>query len=535
MKVLLIFAFFGILFSQCSKPNSDPPNNAPTLTTAAANNITATSATLGGTITDEGSSVVIERGVCWSITPNPNLNSAVAYSAGNGSPFSFTITTLAPSTTYYVRAFAKNNIHTGFGPEVSFTTPAATASLPVLTTTAVTAITSTAAISGGNISSDGGAAVTARGICWSTSVAPTIANNHTTDGTGTGSFTSSMSALTAGTIYYVRSYATNSAGTAYGNELSFTTSAAAPANVYAAGSERVSASVYIAKTWKNGVATDLTNGSFDAQAASIYVSGTDVYAAGYERNAGGFLVAKYWKNGVATTLTGGTTSARAFSIFVSGADIYVAGVERQLGGTDVARYWKNGTAVTVSNVTLTAYATGIFVSGANVYVCGSETNASGKSVAKLWTNGVASDLSDGTTNASAWGVFVAGADVYVAGEISTAALVNEGKYWKNGVRTDLISGSNCIGRSVFVAGTDVHVAGFQVLNQAKLWTNNVLNNLTVVSGNNTYANSVYVFGADVYVSGAENDLPRLWKNGTGTTLSTNAGRPGGAVAVFVTN
>ena len=412
--------------------------------------------------------------------------------------------------------------------------PQPTPVLPSLTTTAVTAITSYSANSGGNINSDGGASITARGVCWNTSTGPTIVNSRTTDGTGTGSFTSSMSGLAANTTYYVRSYATNSVGTAYGNELSFTTSIATPANVYAAGSERVSASVYLAKTWKNGVATDLTNGSFDAQAASIYVSGTDVYACGYERNVGGFLIAKYWKNGIATSLTGGTTNARAFSIFVSGADVYVAGVERQAGGTEVARYWKNGTAVTLSNLSMTAYSTGIFVSGGNVYVCGAETNASGKYVAKLWTNGTATDLSDGTTNASAWGVYVSGADVYVAGEISDALNVQSAKYWKNGARTDLVTASNCIGRSVFVAATNVHVAGFQVLNQARLWTNNIVTNLSGVSAN-TYANSVYVLGADVYVSGAENDLPRLWKNGIGTNLSTNASRTGAAVAVFVTN
>ncbi|MBC7873227.1 MAG: hypothetical protein H7Y01_04480 [Ferruginibacter sp.] len=412
-------------------------------------------------------------------------------------------------------------------------TPDPPASVPTLSTLTISNVTATSASSGGNISSDGGAAVTARGVCWNTSTGPTIANNHTTNGMGTGSFTSAMSGLTATTTYFIRSYATNSVGTAYGNELSFTTSAAAPANVYAAGSERVSTSVFLAKTWKNGVATDLTNGSFDAQAASIYVSGTDVYACGYEKNAGGFIVAKYWKNGVASSLTGGTTNARAFSIFVSGADIYVAGVERQTGGTDVARYWKNGTAVTLSNLSMTAYSTGIFVSGANVYVTGVETNASGKYVAKLWTNGTPTDLSDGTTNASAWGVYVSGADVYVTGEISNASNVQQGKYWKNGVRTDLVSGSNSIGRSVFVAGTNVHVAGFQVLDQARLWTNNVLTNLSAVL-TNTYANSVYVSGADVYVTGAENDLPRMWKNGTGTPLSTNAGRTGAAVAVFVT-
>ena len=98
--------------------------------------------------------------------------------------------------------------------------------VPTLSTAAFSAITQTTAESGGTITSDGGAAVTARGICWSLNAVPTIADNHTTDGTGTGSFTSSLTGLTADTTYYVRAYATNSAGTGYGNALSFTTEAA---------------------------------------------------------------------------------------------------------------------------------------------------------------------------------------------------------------------------------------------------------------------------------------------------------------------
>lgn len=98
--------------------------------------------------------------------------------------------------------------------------------VPVLTTTTVSAVTQTTAESGGNITSDGGATVTARGVCWSMNATPTIADNSTTDGTGTGSFTSSITGLTAGTPYYVRAYATNSVGTGYGNSQSFTTSAA---------------------------------------------------------------------------------------------------------------------------------------------------------------------------------------------------------------------------------------------------------------------------------------------------------------------
>jgi len=95
-------------------------------------------------------------------------------------------------------------------------------SLTILSTAAASNITGTSAVSGGNISSDGGAAITARGVCWSTSANPTIANSKTLDGTGTGAFTSSITGLTTGTKYYARAYATNSFGTTYGAEVSFT-------------------------------------------------------------------------------------------------------------------------------------------------------------------------------------------------------------------------------------------------------------------------------------------------------------------------
>jgi uncharacterized protein (TIGR02145 family) len=94
--------------------------------------------------------------------------------------------------------------------------------LATITTTAIGNITASSASSGGNISSSGGSLVTQRGVCWSTSPNPTTANNVTTNGSGTGSFTSTLTGLTANTTYYVRAYAINSAGTAYGNQLSFT-------------------------------------------------------------------------------------------------------------------------------------------------------------------------------------------------------------------------------------------------------------------------------------------------------------------------
>jgi hypothetical protein len=100
-------------------------------------------------------------------------------------------------------------------------------SIPSLTTNAITAIATTSATSGGIITSDGGATITARGVVWSTSTNPTIAlTTKTSDGTGTGSFSSTLSNLTPKTTYYVRAYATNSTGTGYGNEVTFTTAEA---------------------------------------------------------------------------------------------------------------------------------------------------------------------------------------------------------------------------------------------------------------------------------------------------------------------
>lgn len=104
--------------------------------------------------------------------------------------------------------------------------------LPELTTAEVTEITQTTAVCGGTVIADGGGAVTARGVCWSTQETPTIEDNKTSDGEGTGEFVSQINELTASTTYYVRAYATNSAGTAYGDEVSFTTEDAIPEDVF---------------------------------------------------------------------------------------------------------------------------------------------------------------------------------------------------------------------------------------------------------------------------------------------------------------
>jgi hypothetical protein len=96
-----------------------------------------------------------------------------------------------------------------------------------VTTTAASSITATTAATGGNVTSDGGSSVTSRGVCYSTSSNPTTP--CTSNGTGTGTFSASLSGLTASTLYHIRGFATNSVGTSYGSDLTFTTSAPPPA------------------------------------------------------------------------------------------------------------------------------------------------------------------------------------------------------------------------------------------------------------------------------------------------------------------
>lgn len=194
----------------------------PTVTTAEVTDITQTTAVSGGNVTDDGGATVTARGVCWSKDPNPTIdNSFISNGNGTGS-FTIEISGLTSATTYYIRAYATNSEGTSYGEQKSFTT-LQYIQLPTVTTTIVTNVTSTTATSGGNVTDDGGATVTARGVCWSTSPDPTIDDNKTTDGNGTGAFTSQLTNLTHSTTYYIRAYATNSEGTSYGEQKYFST------------------------------------------------------------------------------------------------------------------------------------------------------------------------------------------------------------------------------------------------------------------------------------------------------------------------
>lgn len=213
---LFLSILLGLLLIFNSSCKKEASKEAPTLTTVTVTNITSTSFICGGEIKSDGGAMLTALGVCWSTNPNPTISDSKTADGIVSGVFASSVTALNPGTTYYIRAYATNSAGTSYGNQVTTTT---TAVLPSITTAALSAITSTTATGGGNIANNGGSAITVRGICWSTNQNPTTADNKTTDGTGTGSFNSLMTGLKPGSMYYVRSYATNSVGTVYGDQV----------------------------------------------------------------------------------------------------------------------------------------------------------------------------------------------------------------------------------------------------------------------------------------------------------------------------
>jgi uncharacterized protein (TIGR02145 family) len=219
--ILLIGLVLVVLFG-CKKEN---PKVVPTVTTAAATAITSTTLTCGGEVKSDGGVALTAIGVCWSVNQNPTVSDTKTADGIVSGAFISAVNGLNPGTSYYIRAYATNAIGAGYGNQVIARTEAL---LPSLTTASLTAITATTATTGGTVSSDGGSAVTDRGVCWGIGQYPTTANFKTSDGTGTGTFNSNLAGLTPGTAYYVRAYATNFLGTAYGNQLTLTSLALLP-------------------------------------------------------------------------------------------------------------------------------------------------------------------------------------------------------------------------------------------------------------------------------------------------------------------
>jgi len=179
----------------------------------------ATTTALGnGSIDNNGGSAITQHGMCWSTSANPTTTDSKTEEGATtviGS-FSSSMTGLTANTLYHVRAYAVNSTGTGYGADVTFTTLAA--GVPIVVTKTTINVRETTATGVGNIVAIGNSAVTQHGHCWGTSADPTTGDSKTENGTGAvGAFASDITGLTDGTTYYIRAYATNSYGTAYGN------------------------------------------------------------------------------------------------------------------------------------------------------------------------------------------------------------------------------------------------------------------------------------------------------------------------------
>ena len=198
----------------------------PVVVTSEVSDITLATAVCGGEVISDGGAEVTVRGVCWATTQNPTTSDSHTNDGNGLGEFVSDLSNLTAGTTYFVRAYATNSVGTAYGEVKTFTT--ISVNLPEVITADVSDITSTTAVCGGEVISDGGAEITAHGVCWATTLNPTTSDSHTTDGSGLGEFVSNLTNLTTGTTYYVRAYATNSVGTAYGESKSFTPETSIP-------------------------------------------------------------------------------------------------------------------------------------------------------------------------------------------------------------------------------------------------------------------------------------------------------------------
>lgn len=199
--------------------------DAMTLTTASATLVTDVTASVGGSITYYGGNEVTEVGVCWSTGQTPTVADSHKAASTVAKDFTVSLTGLTQHTTYYARSYAKAKSGvTYYGDAVSFTT-LYTVITPSASKTTVSSITVSSASLAASVTSDGHGTVSDAGFVYSTSANPTLSDSKKSCGAKTGDFTAQITDLTDGTTYYVRAYVTNEAGTGYGEEVSFTTTA----------------------------------------------------------------------------------------------------------------------------------------------------------------------------------------------------------------------------------------------------------------------------------------------------------------------
>ncbi|SFA55719.1 hypothetical protein SAMN04488511_11528 [Pedobacter suwonensis] len=232
-KYLIAACFIFALLGGCKKnekvaetttPKTESNGSIATITTSTFTNITTTSAMSGGVVTDKGGSPVTDQGVCWSTSPKPtvdNNKSGVVSVSGSGT-FTSEIKGLTASTKYYVRAFAVNKAGVAYGNEIELVT--ASIASATFGFSPMYIIGSTVAAADIEVLTDGGDAITERGIVYASTSNPTINSSKVKHSNkGLGKFRVSLKDLTPKTTYYARAYAINSKGVSYSSEVTFKT------------------------------------------------------------------------------------------------------------------------------------------------------------------------------------------------------------------------------------------------------------------------------------------------------------------------
>lgn len=217
-QAVLIFLVIASIFIGCKKESSQTTSSgSPIVTTTVPDNVTAASFTSGGTVTSDGGSSVTERGIIW--ISNDDTSEHIVRSGSGTGTFAATVSSLSSNNSYYVWAYAKNASGTGYGEKQLVRTEEGVPSLKTEPVTSSNGFWKTQ----GHIVNDGGATVTNRGVCWATHPNPTIADQKSDGFFVSTNFFDGYLYMNTNSTYYIRSFATNSYGTGYSNEVTYIT------------------------------------------------------------------------------------------------------------------------------------------------------------------------------------------------------------------------------------------------------------------------------------------------------------------------
>ncbi|MEM9050992.1 MAG: hypothetical protein AAGC47_02970 [Bacteroidota bacterium] len=222
--LLILMTVISCSDDENEDPTPTPQNPLPELLTSEVDSITNTSAVVTVELLSEGTSPVVQRGVCYAIQPEPDLQSSFTIESADSDTFTSSITGLTADTEYFVRSYAINNAGVAYGNQLNFITSNESKTVPPeVSTILVNDITMTAASVVGELISEGSSTVLDRGFCFGVNPEPDFNDSFVPADNEENSFTASLEGLEIGTDYFIRAYALNKTDTAFGNELSFMT------------------------------------------------------------------------------------------------------------------------------------------------------------------------------------------------------------------------------------------------------------------------------------------------------------------------